>query len=96
MQIKNTTIRRLEELSCLQIAPEEYEQIRGELEEILTCFAQIAHPEGSANTVAQEAAVHDQDALRDDIPSPALPRAVLLANAPETQEGFFVVPGIMG
>jgi aspartyl-tRNA(Asn)/glutamyl-tRNA(Gln) amidotransferase subunit C len=36
--------------------------------------------------------VEVENALREDVPTPCLPREVALANAPATQDGGFLVP----
>jgi aspartyl-tRNA(Asn)/glutamyl-tRNA(Gln) amidotransferase subunit C len=88
----------LVELAALELSPEEGEYLRGQLNNQLKAIAElerIALPDDvppAAHGVTFGAAV--RPALRADEPRPSQAAAKILAQAPETDEGYFVVPEI--
>lgn len=89
----------LVELAALELAPDEAEYLRGQLNNQLKAIAElerISVPDDvppAAHGVSFAAAA--RPALRADEPrgDPAAP-AKILAQAPETDDGYFVVPEI--
>lgn len=88
----------LVELAALELAPAEAEYLRGQLNNQLKAIAElerIAVPEAvppAAHGVTLEAA--HRPALRADRHRPSDAAAQILAQAPETDAGYFVVPEI--
>jgi aspartyl-tRNA(Asn)/glutamyl-tRNA(Gln) amidotransferase subunit C len=80
-------------LARLRLAPAELEHMRAQLSNILEHFALLQ--EVDVSDVPPTAQVTDMiNAMRDDFVRPSLPRADVLANAPEHAEGMFRVRAI--
>jgi aspartyl-tRNA(Asn)/glutamyl-tRNA(Gln) amidotransferase subunit C len=82
-------------LARLGLAEEELARLEGQLNHILDQFAKLAELDTDAiPPTAQTIAL--ENILRDDVARPSLPPAAALANAPERDGDFFVVPAILG
>ena len=88
----------LAELAALELTPEESEYLRKELNGQLKAIHELEKipvPDDvppAAHGVAFPTAI--RPALRDDVPRPAAEAEKILQQAPETDEGYFVVPEI--
>ncbi len=94
MGIRPEDVRRVAELARLELGEDEIEQVAVELTAVLEYAAVIRRLDLAAEgTVAP---VGTGSALRADDPSPpALTREQALAMAPESEDGFFVVPAFL-
>ncbi|MCD7722632.1 MAG: Asp-tRNA(Asn)/Glu-tRNA(Gln) amidotransferase subunit GatC [Clostridiales bacterium] len=91
MKIDNELIKYLESLARITLEPDEEKAISSELQEILTYIDML----GELDTDSAEAMSHClpiTNVFRKDIPAPSLTPAEITANAPESQDGLFVVP----
>ena len=86
-------IGKLAALARLNIAPEEMPAAARALGDILKLVAQMrqADPEGARELTH----VSTQTRLRDDIPAAPKNREQLLANAPQSEAGFFLTPKVV-
>ena len=82
-------------LARLGLTEAELTRLEGQLNHILDQYAKLAELDTddippTAQTIELE------NILRDDVAMPSLPAEAVLANAPERQGDFFVVPAILG
>ncbi len=82
-------------LARLGLTEEELSRLEGQLNHILDQYAVLAsldtdHIAPTAQTIELE------NILRDDVAMPSLPVEEALANAPEREGDFIVVPAIIG
>jgi aspartyl-tRNA(Asn)/glutamyl-tRNA(Gln) amidotransferase subunit C len=82
-------------LARLGLSGEELGRLQGQLNHILDQYAKLAeldtdHIPPTAQTIELE------NILREDVARPSLPVEAVLANAPEREGDFFVVPAILG
>jgi aspartyl-tRNA(Asn)/glutamyl-tRNA(Gln) amidotransferase subunit C len=98
-------VRRVAELSNLDLTAEEEPRMRRDLNAILDYVAQLAEldtaqvePMAQVSEVlasAGQAPSEKQSVLRDDEVRPCLDRAAVMASAPETDSVFFKVPRVI-
>lgn len=98
-------VRRVAELSNLDLTAEEEPRMRRDLNAILDYVAQLAELDtAQVEPMAQvsevlasvgEAPSEKQSVLRDDEVRPCLDRAQVMASAPETDSVFFKVPKVI-
>jgi aspartyl-tRNA(Asn)/glutamyl-tRNA(Gln) amidotransferase subunit C len=82
-------------LARLGLAEDELVHLQGDLNHILEQFAKLA--ELDTETIPPTAQVIElENILRADVIRPSLPAGTVLANAPEREGDFFVVPAILG
>lgn len=89
MEITDKLLDRLAALSRLNIEADEREQVKTELEQILSYMGQI---EGLKLGEELPLTPVGQKALREDTVRPSLPRREALKNAPETDGTYWLVP----
>jgi aspartyl-tRNA(Asn)/glutamyl-tRNA(Gln) amidotransferase subunit C len=82
-------------LARLGLTDDELTRLEGQLNHILDQYAKLAEIDTddippTAQTIELE------NILRDDVATPSLPAEAVLANAPERDGDFFVVPAILG
>ena len=82
-------------LARLGLSDEELGRLEGQLNHILDQYAKLAELDTdeippTAQTIELE------NILRDDEPRPSMTPAEVLANAPQREGDFFVVPAILG
>lgn len=91
MSVDAKTVERIARLARLKVAPERLEPLAKELSALLGWIEQLneVDVEGvEAMTSAVEANIH----MREDVITDGGIRDQILANAPKSEEGFFVVP----
>ncbi len=94
MSITSDQVRHIAKLARIAMSDEELERLVPELNNILGWVEQL----GEVNTDGVEplTAVIDQKLrLRDDVVTDGNIRDEVLANAPDAQHGFFVVPKVI-
>ncbi|MBI4863365.1 MAG: Asp-tRNA(Asn)/Glu-tRNA(Gln) amidotransferase subunit GatC [Candidatus Riflebacteria bacterium] len=93
--IDRQLVRYLANLSRLSLSEEEIPAYERQLSDILTLMEKLA--EIDVSDVPETAQVLDvENVLRPDEPRPSSPRQEILANAPETRDGQFAVPKVIG
>jgi len=102
--IDDRTVAHVARLSRLELTDEERERFRAQLGDILEHFQSLLaldlsgepSPEQPARGTADDARTSGAaNVLRDDTVRPSLPLAEVLANAPASDNGFFVVPPVI-
>ncbi len=94
-EISQKEVEQVAQLAKLDLTEPEKTLFRGQLSQILTFVGQLQ--EVSTEGIPPTASVADQELmLREDIPREGLSQEQALSNAPESRDGFFVVPKIIG
>ncbi|MDB5324858.1 MAG: asparaginyl/glutamyl-tRNA amidotransferase subunit [Phycisphaerales bacterium] len=88
-------VRHVAKLARLALPPEQLEVFTGQLGSILGYVEQLRQAD-VAGVEPLAHAIKLTNVLRDDEPTPALPVAQVLQNAPATDGPFFKVPAVMG
>ena len=88
-------VEHVAHLARLGLREDELERLQGELNHILDQYASLARLDTDAIAPTAQT-IELENILRDDRVVPSLPREAVLANAPETADGFIVVPAIIG
>jgi len=92
--IDDATVAHVARLSRLELTAEERDRFRTQLGSILESFRHLAALDVS-QVPADAHATAAANVLRDDVVAPSLPREEALANAPATEDGYFVVPPVI-
>lgn len=106
MKISREDVLRVAQLAHLDLAPEEVETYRGQLDEILSYVSKLQ--ELDVSNVEPMTTVRPQNAdsasiapagaepeLRDDVVVPCDVADAVLAEAPDAAKGFFRVPRVI-
>jgi aspartyl-tRNA(Asn)/glutamyl-tRNA(Gln) amidotransferase subunit C len=95
MAITRAQVEHVARLAHLALSEEELERLGGQLDAILEAVGKVSE----LDLADVEPTSHPLDLVnvwREDEPRPSLPREDALANAPETEGGFFKVPPTAG
>jgi len=94
MSVDTATVRRIAHLARIAVADEEVEHLKGELNAILAFVEQLGEvnvegvePMTSVTPMAMK--------MRDDVVTDGEIAADIVANAPATEENFFLVPKVV-
>ncbi len=82
-------------LARLGLTPEELTRLEGQLNHILDQYAILARLDTEAIPPTAQT-IELENILRDDVAEPSLPAADVIANAPEHDGDFVLVPPILG
>jgi aspartyl-tRNA(Asn)/glutamyl-tRNA(Gln) amidotransferase subunit C len=82
-------------LARLGLTEEELARLDGELNHILDQYAKLAELDTDAIPPTAQT-IELENILREDVARPSMPVGDVLANAPEREGDFFVVPAILG
>jgi aspartyl-tRNA(Asn)/glutamyl-tRNA(Gln) amidotransferase subunit C len=78
----------------LELSPEELSLYQGQLSQILDYFGRLQELDTEA--IEPTASVLPlQSVMREDVARPGHPRGDMLANAPEAEDGVFLVPRVL-
>ena len=93
--ITQKEVEHVAQLARLDLTEAEKPMFAEQLNHILSYVDQLqgVSTEGIPLTAS---VAHEELVLREDSPRECLPMEKALANAPESHEGFFVVPNILG
>ncbi len=95
MKIDNNLLKKLEILSALEISEEKREGVIAQLSEIVE-FVENLNELDLDSEEATFTTVAGGTPMRDDIPNvDASVRDIILKHAPQSENGFFVVPKII-
>ena len=91
MQIDDTLIAYLEDLSCLTLSADEKTRLTGDLQKILDYMARLDELDTSG--VSERSHPFDNvNAFRDDEAHASFDRALILQNAPVRNDAFTIAP----
>jgi aspartyl-tRNA(Asn)/glutamyl-tRNA(Gln) amidotransferase subunit C len=82
-------------LARLGLSSDELARLEGQLNHILDQYAKLAELDTDAIPPTAQT-IELETILRNDVARPSLPPEAVLANAPERDGDFFVVPAILG
>ena len=82
-------------LARLGLSEEELARLEGQLNHILDQYATLAELDTDAIPPTAQT-IELENILREDVARPSMPPEDVLANAPERDGDFFVVPAILG
>jgi aspartyl-tRNA(Asn)/glutamyl-tRNA(Gln) amidotransferase subunit C len=91
--ITREEVVRIARLARIDLTEEETGRFAGQLESILSYMQTLSEVEIDGVEPFLNAAAED-NVFRADAPRPSLPNADALSNAPEADDGFFVVPRV--
>jgi aspartyl-tRNA(Asn)/glutamyl-tRNA(Gln) amidotransferase subunit C len=93
--LSRADVEHVAHLARLGLSDEELARLEGELNHILDQYARLA--ELDTDGIPPTAQVIElENILREDVAWPSMPVDAVLANAPEREGDFFVVPRILG
>jgi aspartyl-tRNA(Asn)/glutamyl-tRNA(Gln) amidotransferase subunit C len=95
VSISQTEVEHVAQLARLELTETEKSRFADQLSHILTYVDQLqgVPTEGIPPTAS---VANEEIMFREDTPRACLPLKKTLANAPESHDGFFVVPKILG
>src|SRR4051794_37273045 len=82
-------------LARLGLTDEELGRLEGQLNHILDQYAKLAELDTSSIPPTAQT-IELENILREDVARPSMPAEDVLANAPQRDGDFFVVPAILG
>lgn len=94
MPLSKQDVDHIAQLARLHLSDEEQERYRQQLSDILDHVSKLQELD-TTDVPAMASIVVPQSRLRPDEPAAAMPRAELLANAPEAAEQQFKVPPVL-
>jgi aspartyl-tRNA(Asn)/glutamyl-tRNA(Gln) amidotransferase subunit C len=92
--IDDRVIAHVARLGRLELSPEEIKEFRSQLASILDHFKTLQALDVSG-VPATSHVLPMTNVLREDVPRECLPREDVLANAPASEDGYFVVPPVI-
>jgi aspartyl-tRNA(Asn)/glutamyl-tRNA(Gln) amidotransferase subunit C len=95
MPLSREHVEHIARLARLSLTPTEIERYTTELTVILGYIDQLADVD-TAGVEPQNQFVKAENVFRDDLVEPSLPRDLVLRNAPQHDEEFFLVPRVLG
>jgi aspartyl-tRNA(Asn)/glutamyl-tRNA(Gln) amidotransferase subunit C len=95
MKITKEEIVHVAHLARLEVDEEALEKLSGQIGEILD-YVDLLKQVDTRGIEPTSHAIALTNAFREDVESPPLDREAALANAPEKEEGSFVVPKVVG
>ena len=94
MQVDEATVRRIARLARIKITDEEASALKGELSGILDWVEQLDEVDTSAVEPMTRVVAQDLHKREDEITDGGIASTVV-ANAPMSEDGFFVVPKVV-
>ena len=93
--ISRDEVARVAELARIELRPDEIDKLTGDLDVIVDSIAQVSAV-ATDDVPATSHPLPITNVFRADIPEPALPIGDVLAGAPASEDGKFLVPQILG
>lgn len=94
MSLDKATVRRIARLARIRVAPEDEDRLAGELNGILAWIEQLSTVDVTGVEPMTSVVAMDLAMREDHVTVPGDPDAIL-ANAPQKERGFFVVPKVV-
>jgi aspartyl-tRNA(Asn)/glutamyl-tRNA(Gln) amidotransferase subunit C len=93
--LSRADVEHVAHLARLGLTDEELGRLEGQLNHIMEQFAVLSALDTEAIAPTAQT-IELENILRDDVPRPSLPVEAVLSNAPAAEEGFIVVPAVLG
>lgn len=94
MQVDEATVRRIARLARISVGDQEAASLVSELSSILTWVEQLGEVE-TEGVEPMTSVVEAQIKMRDDVVDDGGYPDRILANAPRSEDGYFVVPKVV-
>lgn len=94
MSVDATTVRRIAHLSRIAVSDEDVPHLEGELNSILAFVEQLAEVDVSGVEPLTSAAAMTMRLRKDEVTDGGC-AATIVANAPVTEDNFFLVPKVV-
>lgn len=94
MSLTIEDVEHIAELARLGLTNAEKGRFRQQLSTILEYAARLQEVDTSAIPPTAQV-IEQRNVMREDVVEPSLPREEALANAPQVERGFFVVPTVL-
>ena len=94
MQISREEIAQIALLARLELTEEETDKLTGYMNQIMEYFAELQTLD-TENVEPTSHVIPIENVFREDKARPSFPAGEIVANAPEEQDGCFVVPRIV-
>ena len=94
MEVDEATVRRIARLARIEVSDEEANQLKGELSGILQWVEQLEEVD-TDSVEPMTRVVPIQLKLRDDVVTDGEKAGDVVANAPITDDNFYVVPTVV-
>jgi aspartyl-tRNA(Asn)/glutamyl-tRNA(Gln) amidotransferase subunit C len=94
MRVSIEEVEKIASLSMLYVSEEDKKMLQNSLETILD-HAQRLNDLDTENVVPTTYILKQQNVFREDEVKPAKERDELLKNAPEKEDGYFIVPQVV-
>ncbi|MDR2701818.1 MAG: Asp-tRNA(Asn)/Glu-tRNA(Gln) amidotransferase subunit GatC [Spirochaetaceae bacterium] len=91
MQIDDKLLEYLEELSCLTLSVDEKAKLTHDLQEILDYMARLGELD-TDGVVERSHPFDNVNVFRDDTARPSFDRALILKNAPHSNDQMIIAP----
>jgi aspartyl-tRNA(Asn)/glutamyl-tRNA(Gln) amidotransferase subunit C len=93
--LTRTDVEHVAYLARLGLTPDELARLEGQLNHILDQYAKLAELDTDAIPPTAQT-IELENILREDVARPSMAPEDVLANAPQRDGDFFVVPAILG
>ncbi len=94
MSLDKATVRNIATLARLEVREDELDHLAGELSNILQFVEQLAEV-NTDGVAAMTSVAHMELPRRADVVTDGDCQSLVLANAPESHDGFFIVPKVV-
>jgi aspartyl-tRNA(Asn)/glutamyl-tRNA(Gln) amidotransferase subunit C len=94
MSIDRKTVRRIARLARIKVSENDLPRLEGELNSILK-WIEMLNEADTTDVEPMTSVVKMSMKMRDDVVTEGADRAQVTANAPRTEDGFYVVPKVV-
>ena len=94
MKLDRDTVEHIAALARIGLSEDEIERMREQLSSILEHIASLEDVD-TDDIPPTAQVIQMQNVMRDDIVQPSLPRDVVLANAPRSEDGYLQVNAVL-
>ncbi len=94
MRLSREEVIHIAQLARMGINEDEIEKAREQISNILENF-EVLKDVDTTGVPPTSQAINLQNVLREDVPSPSMPAADVLANAPDREEDFFKLRAVL-
>lgn len=93
--ISRDEVARVAALARIDLRPDEVDRLAGELDVIVDAIARVSEV-ATPDVPATSHPLPMTNVFREDVPEPGLPVVDVMAGAPASEDGRFLVPQILG
>ncbi|MFP3715178.1 Asp-tRNA(Asn)/Glu-tRNA(Gln) amidotransferase subunit GatC [Isoptericola variabilis] len=93
--ISRDEVARVAALARIDLRPDEVDRLAGELDVIVDAIARVSEV-ATPDVPATSHPLPMTNVFREDVPEPGLPVDDVMAGAPASEDGRFLVPQILG